>query len=90
MVKTKRMPRNVVKRIMKRAFESEEPIVVVVRQGKPSRVFGYEQYQRMVNLPREVKPWEHKKNANQAPDPLGAVDAEPPGPLTREALYEEN
>ncbi len=83
------MPRAVQKRIMKRTAESKEPIVVTIRDGKPSRIYGYGQYAKMVELPHRVKPWEHRKDERATPDPLGAVDAEPPRPLTRESLYEE-
>ena len=83
------MPRDVAKRIMKRAAESNEPIVVTIRQGKPSRVFGYNEHRKMVELPHRVKPWEHRKQKKAAPDPLGAFDAEPPPSLSRKSLYED-
>ena len=84
-----RMPRNVAKRIMKRAAESNEPVVVTIRQGKPSRVFGYSEHRKMVELPHRVKPWEHRKQKKKAPDPLGAFDAAPPPSVTRKDLYED-
>ena len=83
------MPRNVAKRIMKRASKSNESIVVTIRGGKPSRVFGYDEHRKMVELPHRVKPWEHRKGKAATPDPLGAIDARPPRPLTRKSLYEE-
>ena len=83
------MPRGVAKRIMKRAAGSNEPIVVTIREGKPSRVFGYKEHRKMVELPQRVKPWEHRKEKKTAPDPLGAFDAEPPASLNRKSLYEE-
>lgn len=82
------MPRNVARRIMKRTAESDEPIVVTVRGGKPSRVFGFKEYKKMVALPGQVKPWEHRRERKNIPDPLGAIDAKPPGPLSREDIYE--
>ena len=82
------MPRNVAKRIMKRTAESDEPIVITVRQGKPSRVFGFNEYKKMVALPGQVKPWEHRREKKKTPDPLGAVDAKPPGRVSREDIYE--
>lgn len=83
------MPHNVAKRVMRHAATSKEPIVLTIRDGKPSRVFGYGQYQRMVQLPHQVKPWEHRKGHEPGPDPLGAIDAEPPSPLTRDSMYQE-
>jgi hypothetical protein len=83
------MPRDVARRIMKRAAEGEEAIVVTIRGGKPSRVFGYDEHRKMVELPHRVKPWEHRKGKPPTPDPLGAIDARPPRPLTRKSFYEE-
>lgn len=85
-----RMPRSVAKRIADRIAKNDEPVVVTSRQGKPSRVYGLEEYQKMVNLPNQVKPWEHRKQKKGAPDPLGAVDAEPPTGLSRRDLYDED
>ena len=82
------MPRSVAKRIMKRTAESDEPIVITVRGGKPSRVFGFAEYKKMVALPGQVKPWEHRREKKRAPDPLGAVDSKPPGAISREDIYE--
>jgi len=83
------MPPSVARRIMERASESDEPIVVTIRGGKPSRVFGYNEHRKMVELPHRVKPWEHRKGKAAVPDPLLAVDARPPQPLTRGSFYEE-
>ncbi len=83
------IPQAVARRIRRRAAESNEPIVVTIRDGKPSRIFGYDQYTKMVALPRQVKPWEHRKDKKATPDPLGAIDAEPPLSLTRKSFYEE-
>jgi len=83
------MPRDVARRIMKRAAEGHESIVVTIRDGKPSRVFGYEEHRKMVELPQRVKPWEHRKGKAAPPDPLGAVDARPPRSLTRKSMYEK-
>jgi len=83
------MPQNVARRIMKHAAESDEEVVLTFRQGKPSRVFGHKEYDKMVQLPHRVKPWEHRKKKEGTPDPLGAVDAEPPVGLSRRKLYDE-
>jgi len=84
------MPRDVAKRIANRIAESNQPVVVTSRDGKPSRVFGYEEYTKMVELPHRVRPWEHRKQTQTTSDPLGAVDAEPPVRLSRKDLYEED
>jgi hypothetical protein len=64
-------------------------MVLVARNGKPSSVWGYEEYKEREALPKKVKPWEKRGIHASAPDPLGAIDAEPPQPLTREGMYEE-
>lgn len=84
------MPRNVAKRIADRIAKNNEPVVVTSRAGKPSRVYGLEEYRKMVDLPNQVKPWEHRKEKKATPDPLGAVDADPPSGLSRRELYEED
>jgi hypothetical protein len=84
------MPRSVAKRIVERASQSGDPIVITSRKGKLSRVYGYTEYQKMVGLPQKTKPWEHRKTRRASPDPLGAIDAKPPSPLTRESFYEED
>lgn len=73
---------------MKRIAESDEPIVITVRGGRPSRVFGFEEYKKMVSLPGQVRPWEHRREREKKTDPLGAIDAKPPEPLSREDIYE--
>jgi hypothetical protein len=84
------MPRGVGKRIAKRIAKNNEPVVVTSRDGKPSRVFGLEEYRKMVELPNRVRPWEHRKQKAAAPDPLGAVDAEAPVGLSRKDLYDRD
>ena len=71
-----------------------EVAVVVAALGKPSRVYGLEQYLKMCDLPRQVKPWEHRKSrakkSRTVPDPLGAVEGTVLGPLSRDFIYEED
>lgn len=81
-------PLAVSRRIMKRAAQGEEAVVVVLRDGRPTRVFGIAQYLKMMDLPPKVKPWQHR-TVRGSPDPLGAIDAGVVAPLTRERLYEE-
>jgi len=35
-----------------------------------------------------VRPWEHRREKKETPDPLVAIDAKPPEPLSREDIYE--
>ena len=84
------MPRSVGKRIAERIAKNNQPVVVTSRDGKPSRVFGLDEYQKMVDLPSRVRPWEHRKQKTATPDPLGAVDADPPAGLSRKDLYERD
>lgn len=84
------MPRSVGKRIAKRIAKNNQPVVVTSRDGKPSRVFGLDEYRKMVELPNRVRPWEHRKQKTATPDPLGAVDADPPTGLARKDLYERD
>lgn len=84
------MPRSVGKRIAKRIAKTNQPVVVTSREGKPSRVFGLDEYQKMVELPNRVRPWEHRKQKAATPDPLGAVDTVPPAGLSRKDLYERD
>jgi hypothetical protein len=90
MKKNGHLPRGVSKKLVERAARGEKVSVVVNRNGKPSRVFGLDEYLKMKKLPHQVKPWEHRKGQASVPDPLGAVDMGPLlSPLTREAMYEE-
>ena len=84
---TNHMPRNVSKKILERAARGEV-IVVVPKGGKPSRIFGIEEYLKMRNLPRKVKPWTHRKSEDILPDPLGAVEGTVLMPVVRENIYD--
>ena len=82
--------RNILKAAARAAARGDSAIVITVPKGKPSRVFGYDEYQKIKQQPHEVKPWEKRQGQGSVPDPLGAVDM---GlllsPLTRETMYEE-
>lgn len=90
MATARHMPRNVAKRIAQRIAKYDEPVVVTSRDGKPSRVFGLDEYRKMVDLPNKVKPWEHRKQKPTVPDPLSSVDAEAPVGLSRRDLYDQD
>jgi hypothetical protein len=74
---------------MERAARGEKRVVVVLKNGRPTSVWGFEEYLERQELTKKVKPWKQRKAESQTPDPLGAVDAEPPGPLTRASMYED-
>jgi hypothetical protein len=85
----KSMPQSVARRIMRRAASGEKTVVVTIRNGKPSQVFGFEEYLTIREVPKKVKPWEHR-SAKKSPDPLGAIAGKVLGPLTREDFYQES
>ncbi|MEK7136715.1 MAG: hypothetical protein AAB853_00350 [Patescibacteria group bacterium] len=84
------MPRRVSKRILDHGTHNGEPVVLVFREGKPSRVFALHAYLKMQEHPTIVQPWKHRKDrTKEQPDPLGAVDMGTISlPMTREHLYE--
>ena len=83
------MPRDVARRIMRRASKGGPLVLTVDRKGKPSRVYRYNEYQKMKQLPNSVKPWEHRKSGRGSPDPLGSVEGTVRKPLTRDEIYSE-
>lgn len=86
----RQMSRKVAKRIVERCAHEKEPVVVVPRAGKPSRVFGLSAYLKMQEHPTKVQPWKHRKDRKKKQaDPLGAVDmGEIFLPPAREHIYE--
>jgi hypothetical protein len=87
MTKT-RMPRKVLHRIMERGAAGEKRVVLTYRDGVPSRVIGYEAYQRMQGVPGKHKPWEKRTAKKSKIDPLGGIDAGVRGPINRDSMYE--
>lgn len=83
-----RLSRSVQRRILARFARGERRVVVVGRNGEPSSVWGYEEYKQHEEMPKKVKPWEKRGADVSPPDPLGAVDAAPPQPLTRASMYD--
>lgn len=81
-----RMPREVAQRIVKRSADNEV-VVVVPRNGKPARVFGYGEYTKMKGQPQKHKPWLHRKTKSNPPDPLGAVTGRVTRALDRGEIY---
>ena len=75
------------RRLLERGARGEKRVVVVYKDGVPSSVWGYDEYQERIELTKRVKPWEAKERAT-LPDPLGAVDGTVLAPLTRENIYE--
>ena len=81
----------IAERITRRA-KKNMPLVVTVRDGKPSRVYHLEGYLKMKALPQKVKPWTRRRNAkprDTAPiDPLGAVTGRLRSKLRRSDMYD--
>jgi len=75
------------RRLLERGARGDKRVVVVYKNGVPSSVWGYEEYQERVALTKRVKPWESKEKGSP-PGPLGAVDGTVLAPLTRENMYE--
>ena len=89
MKQIRHMPRAVAQRVMRRFAAGERVVVLVGRKGRPSSVWGFEEYRERQALARKVRPWEHRKQKTALPDPLGAVDLGPVvGSLRREDIYE--
>lgn len=88
------LPRNVARNIVRRAAQAaadgETALVLTVRQGKPSRVFGLKEYLKIKESALAATPHKRRKELQDIPDPLGAVDL---GtlllPITRENMYDE-
>ena len=83
------LPRSVSRQILARAARGEKNVVVVIKNGKPSSVWGFNEYVARKELTKTVKPWKNRKLKTDVPDPLGAVDGAPIGLLTRDQIYEE-
>lgn len=83
------MPRAVAHRIMRRYAAGERVLVLVGKNGKPSSVWGFEEYLERKALTKRVKPWQRRKQKSAAPDPLGAWPlGRVIGTLRREDIYE--
>jgi len=83
------LPRGMGKKILDRAARGERRLVVVMKDGKPSSVWGFDEYLARQELTKAVKPWKNRKAATSSLDPLGAVEGAPIGPLTRDEIYED-
>ena len=88
MKQAKHMPRGVAQRIMRRAANGERAVVVVIKSGRPTRVYGLSEYKNRQALTKKVRPWEARKHRS-TPDPLGAWKLGDLGSLRREDIYEE-
>jgi len=82
------VPQAVARRISDKCSRNEV-VVVVPRNGKASRVFGMDTYQKMKEQPGKHKPWQGRRRSQSIPDPLGAIDGKVRLPLTRQNFYEQ-
>ena len=85
-----RIPRNVIQRILERAARGERRIVVVIKNGRPSSVWGFDEYLARQELTKTVKPWKNRQRESEALDPLSAIEGAPLGPLTRDHIYDDS
>lgn len=83
------IPRSVSRKILERAARGERRIVVVIKRGRPSSVWGFDEYLARQKLTKTVEPWKNRKLKSDAPDPLGAIEGAPLGRLTRDQIYED-
>ena len=81
--------RAIQKRIMQRAARGEKQVVVVIKNGEPSSVWGFDEYLKRKQLTKTVAPWMKRRALSSVPDPLGALDGAPTTPITRDQIYEE-
>jgi len=81
-------PPRVARRILQLGAKGRKALVLVMKKGKPSRVFGFDEYLARKALVMKVKPWQGRKKKATSADPLGAVDLGVMAPLTRENMYD--
>ena len=82
-----RIPQEVQRRILRRGARGDQAVVLTLKNGLPSRVFGVEEYLQRQQLPRRVQPWKYRRQAT-TPDPLGAADGTVLGSLSRSEIAE--
>ena len=82
-------PRKVARKILDRASRGAKRVVVVMNHGRPSTVWGFEEYLEHMKIPKKHKLTEklQAKKGGLA-DRLGSIDAAPPRPLTRASMYD--
>lgn len=80
------LPRDFARRLMQRA-KRHNRLVVTVDNGKPGRIFGFEEYLSKQKATVENRPWE-KRRRSTAADPLGSVKGTVHGRLGRDEIYE--
>ncbi|MEA2627276.1 MAG: hypothetical protein QOD06_3321 [Candidatus Binatota bacterium] len=80
------IPAAVARRIRERARQNKA-LVITIRDGKPSRVYGFDEYLKMKALPQKVRPWTHRRDAKPV-DPLGASPGRVRSRLRRADIYE--
>ena len=79
---------NSVRRRLMARCKDDGVVVVVDKKGRPSRIFGIEEYLKMKQHPAKVKPWLFRKSNPAHTDPLGAVAGNVVRGLNRQAMYE--
>ncbi|HET6204372.1 MAG TPA: hypothetical protein VFI25_16390 [Planctomycetota bacterium] len=81
-------PRDVARRILRRAEQGEKAVVVVFKRGRPSRVFGLEEYRKQQQVPVKNQIWKRRRASGGGPNPLRAIEGRVLGSIRREDIYE--
>lgn len=82
----------ILRAILTRGARGDRSAVVVFdrKSGKPSSVWGLEEYLARKELTKKVAPWKARRSAPAVVvDPLGAIEAKLVGAITRDEIYEE-
>jgi hypothetical protein len=82
------IPRSVTRKLLQHGARGTKRVVVIYKNGVPSRVFEYAKHQKVVENARQVKPWEHRTGQTDDLDPLGAIDAGVQSKMSRAEIYE--
>ncbi|MGE3809381.1 MAG: hypothetical protein AB7K24_32355 [Gemmataceae bacterium] len=85
-VKGASLASDVARRILQRFADGEKAVVVTGKNGSPKTVYGFDEYIRMKELPKKVKPWEHRQDRRS--DEIPIVDAPILIPISRDNIYE--
>ncbi|MEK7767780.1 MAG: hypothetical protein AAB368_16240 [bacterium] len=79
-------PSSIARRMLERG-KASKVLAVVIKNGRPSRVYDLQAYLRRVEQTKRLKPSRFRKTAT-APDPLGAVHGKIKTSLSRRLMYD--
>lgn len=81
-----KFPQDVARRMLERG-KASKVLAVVMKNGRPSRVYDLRTYLRRIEQTKRQEPW-RKRKAEDAPDPLGAVLGRIKTSLSRRVIYD--